>query len=115
MAACIIAGSVLFCFGFGFPSQEMVIKDYFSNPIAAKDHCFANNLGEEKIDGFCAMVSADPNAQVLAVQRSVNESTAYVSAKTSAGKDITYKIRLTRDLVGWKIASVDLSFASNED
>lgn len=100
LAACIIAGSALFCLGFGFPTQEMVAKDLFSNPIAARDHCFASNLSENKIDSYCAMASQDSDAEILAVSRSVNESTVYVKVKTSEGKDLTYKIKMTRDLVG---------------
>lgn len=113
MAGCIIAGSVLFCFGFGLPSQEMVCKEYFADPINAKDTCFASNLSDQAKQGYCAMASQDLNAEVLSVERSVNESTAYVKAKTSEGMDITYKIKLSRDFIGWKIQKVDLSFASN--
>ena len=46
------------------------------------------------------MVSSDGDAQVLAVQKNVNESTCYVRAKTSEGMDLTYKIKMTRDLLG---------------
>lgn len=78
----------------------MVCKDYFSNPIAAKDKCFANSLTDSQKSGYCAMVSSDGDAQVLAVQKNVNESTCYVRAKTSEGMDLTYKIKMTRDLLG---------------
>lgn len=100
LAACIVAGSVLFCFGFGFPSQEMVAKDYFSNPIGAKDKDFSSTLSETQIDGLCSMISQDPNATVQAVERSVNQSTVYVSAKTDKGADITYKLIMNRELIG---------------
>lgn len=100
LAAFIVAGSVLFCFGFGFPTQEMVAKDYFSNPIAAKDKLFSDSVNDEQKSAFCSMISQDSNASISAVERSVNHSIVYVSAKTDKGADITYKLNMDRNLVG---------------
>lgn len=112
LAAAIIAGSVLFVFGFGFPTQEMVVKDYFSNPTEAKDKVFADKLSQNKKDAYSAMVSQDSSPVINGVDRSVNDSTVYVTGKSSKGGEIQYKIKMTRDLVGWKIISVDFAYAS---
>lgn len=99
IAACIIAGSVFYCLGFGFPSQEMIAKDYFANPIEAKDKVFDDSLNDSQKNNYCSMINTDPNAEVLAVTRSVNDSTAYVSASSGKGMKLTYKIKMTRYLV----------------
>ena len=113
LAGCIVAGSVLFCFGFGFPSQEMVAKELFSNPIAATDTVFADYLSDNKKADLSAMICQDPNAKVDAVMRSVNDSTVYVTGQTDKGSNVTYKIKMARSFLGWKITNIELSFASN--
>lgn len=113
LAGCIVAGSVLFCFGFGFPSQEMVTKELFSNPIEAANTVFADQLPDSKKANLSAMICQDPNVRIDAVIRSVNDSTVYATGQTDKGADVTYKIKMTRNFVGWKISNVELSFASN--
>lgn len=100
LAGCIIAGSIFFCLGYGIPSQEMVAKDYFSNPIEAKDKDFAKTVSDDQKDSFVTMINQDANAKVTAVQRSVNESSVYVTSKTDKGMDVNYKLKMTRDFIG---------------
>lgn len=113
IAGCIVAGSVLFCFGFGIPSQEMVAKELFNNPIEATNTVFADNLSDKKKADLSAMVSQDANARVDAVIRSVNDSMVFVTGQTDKGADVTYKIKMTRNFIGWKISNIELSFSSN--
>lgn len=113
IAGCIIAGSVLFCFGFGIPSQEMVIGELFNNPIAAQDSVYDSHLTDNQKQNYSSMVCQDSNVEVKAVKRSVNESTAYVTADTESGSKVTYKIKMTRNFIGWKILDIELSFASS--
>lgn len=100
LAGCIVAGSILFCFGFGFPSQEMVAKELFNNPIEASNTVYADNLSDKKKSDFSIMICQDSNAQVDAVIRSVNDSTVYVTAQTDKGAKVTYKIKMVRSFVG---------------
>lgn len=114
LAGCIVAGSVLFCFGFGFPSQEMVTKQLFNNPIEAQNTVFADYLSDNKKANLSAMISQDADAHVDAVMRSVNESTVYATGTTDKGGEVTYKIKMARSFIGWKIVNIELSFASNK-
>ena len=100
LAGCIVAGSILFCFGFGFPSQETVAKELFNNPIEAVNTVYADNLSDTKKADLSAMICQDPNAQVDAVMRSVNDSTVYVTGQTDKGANVTYKIKMVRSFVG---------------
>ena len=113
VAACIVAGSVLFCFGFGIPSQEMVSKALLSNPIDAKNWVFDDQMSDNDKAFYAGGVIQDANAHVDGVVRNVNNSTVYITGKTDEGADVTYKIKMIRSWLGWKITSVELSFASN--
>lgn len=113
IAGCIVVGSVLFCFGFGIPSQEMVSKALLANPIEAKNWVFDDQMTDADKDFYAGGVVQDANANVVGVTRHVNDSTVYITGKTDEGADVTYKIKMIRSLIGWKITRVELSFASN--
>lgn len=100
LAGAIIAGSVAFCFGFGFPSQEMTVKELFANPIANKDTVFEKDMNELNKNSYISMITPDANPAILGVKRAVNDSTVYVEGKTQSGGLIEYKVRMSRDLLG---------------
>ncbi|MDO5329300.1 MAG: tetratricopeptide repeat protein [Coriobacteriia bacterium] len=111
----IAGGVVLYCLGFGLPTQEMVTKQFFDNPADAKEQVFAQSVSDSKKNCYAAMVSSDSSADIKGVDRNITESTVYVDAKTSTGGTVTYKIKMNRDIISWKIASVDLAFANNSE
>lgn len=113
VAGLIIAGSILFCLGFGFPSQEMIAKQLFDNPVEATNNVFSNDLSDYKKQSLAAIITQDANATVDGVIREVNRSTAYVTGKTTNGAEVHYVLKMSRDIVGWKITNIELSFASN--
>lgn len=61
---------------------------------------------------YAGGVAQDANAEVVGVDRYVNNSTVYIKGHTEEGAEVTYKIKMVRHLIGWKITSVELSFAS---
>ena len=79
----------------------MVVTDYFSNPISAKQNGdFANTVQDQKVDCYVGMVSSDSNPTINFVQRDMFESTVYVTSKVKSGEGIQYKIKMTRDVLG---------------
>ena len=44
----------------------------------------------------------------------MSNSTVYVSAKTEEGGDVDYRIDMVRDLIGWKVSGIEMSFPSNQ-
>lgn len=59
-----------------------------------------------------APVVQDSDVKIDGVNRTMTESVVYATAKTPEGGNITYKITLIRDFIGWKVSSVELYFAS---
>ncbi len=106
------AGVFAFTRGIGFPSQDTVVKQLFADPAAAKDGLFADTLNQSSIDSILAPVVQDADVRIDGMDRSMTESTVYATATTDKGGQITYKVELVRDLIGWKISGVELYFPS---
>lgn len=110
----VLLGAAVFGYvqGYGYPTQETVVKELFANPQNAKNTVFSKDLDSATVNKFTNLISADNNATVNGVNRSMSGSTVYVTGQTSDGGDIQYRISLTRDLIGWKISAVELYFSS---
>ena len=98
--------------GYGYPTQQMVIENLFSNPQTAKSEVFVDSLSDSDKDAMLKPVVADASAVIDGVNSSMTYSTAYVTAKTPEGGDVRYQISLSRDAIGWKITDVQLFFVS---
>lgn len=96
--------------GYGYPTQESVARELFADPEAAKSTVMA--VSADKADTMLDPVVQDANAVVDGVNRSMSESTAYVTATTPEGGSVTYEVSMVRDLVGWKVSNVELYFPS---
>ncbi|WP_165172876.1 tetratricopeptide repeat protein [Adlercreutzia sp. ZJ242] len=97
--------------GYGFPTQETVAKQLFADPEAAKASLFAN-MDEVDIDSMLDPVVTDADATVDGVNRSMSDSEVFVTASTEQGGDVTYRLSMVRDMIGWKISNVELYFPS---
>ena len=54
----------------------------------------------------------DSAPTINAVEKSMTDSTVYVSAETEQGGQMQYKLSMVRDLIGWKVSNVELYFPS---
>ncbi|HIW77278.1 MULTISPECIES: tetratricopeptide repeat protein [Gordonibacter] len=106
------AAVFLYTQGWGYPSQETVAKELLANPEAAVSTVFAKEVDSERAQTMIDPVVADPNAVVNGVDKSMSNSTVYLTAKTEQGGDIQYKVSLVRDMIGWKVSNIEPYFAS---
>lgn len=106
------AGVFAYSKGYGYPTQEAVTHELFANPESAASTVFSPGLGEDRIASMLDPVVQDADVTVNGVDRSMNASTVYATAKTEEGGDVQYEIGMTRDKIGWKVSSIDLYFAS---
>lgn len=44
----------------------------------------------------------------------MSNSTVYVTAQAAEGGDVTYRVEMVRDLIGWKISDIEMEFASQQ-
>ncbi len=97
--------------GYGYPTQRAVAAQLFSNPTKSNP-VFAKNLSDSSKTSMLAGVVQDDDIVVSGIERSMSESSAYVTAHTEQGGEIKYKVNYVRDLVGWKISNIDIYFTS---
>lgn len=98
--------------GYGYPTQGAVVQQLFSDKDAAAGSLFSGDLDQSTVATMLDPVVSDGNVQVNGVERSMNQSIAYVTAHTAEGGEVQYRVTLARDGIGWKIANVELYFAS---
>lgn len=101
--------------GFGYPSQETVVKTLFADPEAAAGTSFNKELSEERVASMIDPVVPDADVVIDGVESSMNQSVVYATAKTEEGGEVEYKVTLGRDLIGWNIVNVELYFPSQSE
>ncbi|MEG2260135.1 MAG: tetratricopeptide repeat protein [Raoultibacter sp.] len=106
------AGLFAFTQGYGYPTQETLTQQLFSNKEQAATTVFAKDLSAEKVSGMLAPVQADEAVVINGVDRSMTNSEVYATAKTAEGGAVQYKISFVREGIGWKVTNVELYFAS---
>lgn len=105
------ACAFLYTQGYGFPTQEQVVQQLFSDPSNAQS-VMAQGVDESAVDSITDILVQDSDPTVNGVDRSMSSSIAYVTADTGDGGQVDYQVSLSRDLVGWKVSDVQLYFAS---
>lgn len=98
--------------GYGWPTQDDVVKELFADPQGSGEAVFIDTLSEESIKSMCAPVVTDADVAIDGVNKSMTDSVVYATAKTAEGGSVTYRINLVRDLIGWKVSSIELYFPS---
>ena len=93
--------------GFGWPTQESVVKDVFN---AKNNH---DDIGKyiaasdsEKAE-IASLIPMSSNVNITGVKRGMNESEVAVTASLSEGGEVSYSVKMVRDGLGWKVKSFD--------
>ena len=102
------AAVFLYTQGWGYPSQDKVVEQLFSDPQAT----FAGEVTEENAASMKELLEPVSSPVVDGMDKSMSDSTVYVTAKTAEGGDVQYKVSLVRNLIGWKVSNVELYFPS---
>lgn len=102
----------LYTQGWGYPTQETVVKELFADPQNAATTVLSQEIDESAATTMIEPVVQDANPTIDEIDPSMSDSTVYVTAKTAEGGDVQYKVSLVRDMLGWKISAVELYFSS---
>ncbi len=110
----ILLGAAIFGYtqGYGWPTQQAVTQELFADPENASQDVFLETLSQESIHSMTAAVVKDGNVTIDGVNKSMTDSVVYATATTPEGGSVTYRINMVRDVVGWKISSIELYFPS---
>lgn len=108
----LLAGGGLFAYtqGYGFPSKQEVVSQFFSQPDQAD--VFASSVSETQRSRMRDMVVADSSATIVGETNNMSIADVYVQATAPEGGSVPYRVSLERDGIGWKITDVELYFTS---
>ncbi len=111
----IAAGGCLFLYtqGYGYPTQESVVQDLFADTSNAEQY-FSDSVSSESVESQMLAVVEDSDITVNSVESSMSTSTVYVTATTTEGGEVNYRVEMVRDLIGWKVSGIEMVFASTE-
>lgn len=98
--------------GFGYPSQETVVQELFASPSSARQEVIAKDVSDESAEAMLRLVQQDADVAIDGLDKSMSDSTVYVTADTPEGGQVRYKVSLVRDMIGWKVVNVELYFPS---
>ncbi len=108
-----VGGVLLYTQGYGYPMQETVVQELFADTSNA-DQYFSENVSSDSIDSQMLAVVQDSDITVDSVERGMSTSTLYVTATAAEGGEVSYRVDMVRDLFGWKVSTIELVFASQE-
>ena len=57
-------------------------------------------------------IPSGANIEVKGIDRSMSDSTVYLTANLATGGEQDFTIKLVRDGIGWKVSSVETTYAS---
>ncbi|MDR1713933.1 MAG: tetratricopeptide repeat protein [Coriobacteriales bacterium] len=114
----VLLGAAVFAYwkGFGWPSQQTVVSDFFTTAADGGDYYqywVSSEENKEEIDRIMDSVGTAEAVVVDGVVSNMNQSKALVSVTLPEGGTVHYKVDLTRDFISWKIVGVDIVFASD--
>ena len=79
----------------------------------AVENVIAKDVGDDKAAAMLELVPQDNDVTIDGMDKSMSDSTAYVTADLPEGGQMKYKVSLVRDMMGWKVANVDY-YASSQ-
>ena len=106
------ACAFLYTQGFGFPTQESVVQQLFADPSNASQTVIAEGVSEEDAASMTDLVVQTSSVGIDGMEKSMSSSAVYATALTPEDGEVHYRIMLSRDLIGWKVAGVELYFPS---
>ncbi len=110
----LVLGAAVFGYiqGYGWPTQQAVAQQLFADPENAYENVFVDTISKENANSMLSAVVQDQNVTIDGVNRTMTESVVFATATAPQGAKITYEIDMVRDMIGWKVTSIDLYFPS---
>lgn len=108
------AGVVLYVKGYGYPLQETVAQEFLQAATSdqSTDVYWDSSVAQESRDSQMAVLEDVTNTQIIAVERSIANSTVYASGVLKDGGTAYFQIAMGRDLISWNVQFVELYFPS---
>lgn len=107
-------GAYAYWRGYGWPTQETVITSLFNSKTSGDDPAsfMAPSLSDSERAAIEDILPSGATISVDGLDKSMDSSTARVTATLSSGTTQTYTVTLVRDGIGWRVSSLQLSYDS---
>ena len=112
----LIAGGVFaFTQGYGYPTQQTVVENLFSAVNDGSDTSKYWVEGDStSIQHIMDAVGQTSDVSVQYLTQSMDSSEAIVKADLTAGGEVYYRIDFSRDMLSWKVNSLELYYPSQQ-
>jgi len=113
-------GTCVFAYtqGFGIPSQDKVIQDFFTAYAAdesiEKYWLFEKDEDKAALNRWLDGVARSSDITVVGLDSNMTSSLATVDVKLPDGGVVHYRVHMARDFISWKIVGIELVFASEK-
>ncbi len=110
------AGVFAFTQGFGWPTQQAVAEQLFDAKTQGSDlsSYVVPGTSTTQIQEWADLIPSGAEVDVTGIDRSMTESTVYLTATLSSGGQQDYVIEMVRDGIGWKVSSVSTAYLSED-
>lgn len=110
-------GAAVFAYvrGYGWPTQEAVAEELFAAKSSGEDiaQYVVAGTSASQIEAMSdSLPTGDVTVTVSGCDRSMTDSTVYLTAALAAGGEQDYTVELRRDGISWKVVSVTPEYAS---
>ena len=113
-----LVGGAVFAYtqGYGWPTQQATAEQLFDAKTAGTDisSLMVPGTSGTKVQETSDMLPSGATVQVEGIDRSMRDSTVYLTATLSQGGTQRYEVKMSRDGIGWKVSSVSLSYLSED-
>lgn len=110
-----VVGSGIFAYtqGYGWPTQESVVASVFEAANNGSDIApYVSSSATGQLQSMSDSLVKGSTPEVKGIDRSMTESTVYVTAKLSQGGEQDYTIKMVRDGISWKLVSLETTYTS---
>ncbi|WP_072370687.1 tetratricopeptide repeat protein [Thermophilibacter mediterraneus] len=112
-------GAAVFAYvrGYGIPSQEAVAEQLFDAKSSGVDiaQYVTSGTSTSQIQEWSDVLPVDATIEVKGCDRSMTDSTVFLTASLSSGGEQDFEIQMRRDGVGWKVSGVTPVYSSQDD
>ncbi len=110
------AGAFAYVNGYGWPTQQAVAEQLFDAKSQGSDLApyVSSELSTAQVQEISDIIPSGAEISVTGVDRSMTDSTVYLTATLSGSGEQDYTIDLVRDGIGWKVSAVTPVYLSED-
>ena len=115
----LVSGAGIFAYtqGYGWPTQQAVAQQLFDAKTQGSDisSYVVSGASTTQIQEWADIIPTGAEVEVSGVDRSMTDSTVYLTATLSSGGQQDYVISMSRDGIGWKVSGIETAYLSEGD